>query len=224
MADAPKPAPKPEAKYEPPKELDGKATVQKFQGRPKRQPVEQAEYFYNVKGTHIAFFLASAAMLVSFLMMFHKDDARPWKPYQKQFAEMDFEKLWYDMIDLEVKTAANQKDIDAIDGKLLQFFGKFEKPPPAVAGVAKLGLTAKVHVVVDPDTAERKLHEKKLFVVEKEKIRGYLYAKTQDMNFAKDEMGAARFRYEDAKHHFEEAVKSGSDRKSYYEHEFEKEQ
>ena len=85
MADAPKPAPKPDAKYEPPKELPQAAAVQKFQGRPKRQPVEQAEYFYNVKGTHIAFFLSSLGMLISFLMMFHKDVDRPWKPYQVQF-------------------------------------------------------------------------------------------------------------------------------------------
>src|ERR1041384_6901538 len=100
MADAPKPGAK-DAKYEPPKELEQKAAVQKFQGRPKRQPVEQAEYFYNVKGTHVAFFVASAGMLISFLMMFHKDVDRPWKPYQVQFAQMDFEKLWVDMNELE---------------------------------------------------------------------------------------------------------------------------
>src|SRR6516162_6071360 len=103
MADAPKPPPKPEAKYEPPKELPQAAAVQKFQGRPKRQPVEQAEYFYTVKGTHIAFFLSSLGMLISFIMMFHKDVDRPWKPYQTQFAEMDFEKLFYDMNELELE-------------------------------------------------------------------------------------------------------------------------
>src|SRR3954468_6729395 len=96
MADAAKPDPK-QAPYEPPKELEQKAAVQKFQGRPKRQPVEQAEYFYSVKGTHIAFFVASLAMLISFLMMFDKDYRRPWKPYQTEFAQMDFEKLWFDM-------------------------------------------------------------------------------------------------------------------------------
>jgi cbb3-type cytochrome oxidase cytochrome c subunit len=235
MADAPKPAPKPEAKYEPPKELDGKASVQKFQGRPKRQPVEQAEYFYNVKGTHIAFFISSLGMLIAFLMMFHKDDARPWKPYQTQFFEMDFEKLWYDMSRLEKEAAEKQAEIDAIDQKLAQFLAKFEKPGrelpidlfgkdlPLVPGLEKPPFNGKVHVIVDPDTAEKKLFEKKLFVVEKEKIRGDLYAKTQEMNFKKDDLGAARFRYEDAKHHFEEAEKSGSDRKTYYEHEKDKE-
>ena len=114
MADAAKPDPKAPAKYEPPKELEQKAAVQKFQGRPKRQPVEQAEYFYSVKGTHIAFFAASMAMLVSFLMMFHKDDARPWKPYQIQFSEIDFEKLWYDMNELESKISAKRNELDAV--------------------------------------------------------------------------------------------------------------
>src|ERR1051325_8057053 len=133
MADAPKPAPKPEAKYEPPKELEQRAAVQKFQGRPKRQPVEQAEYFYNVKGTHIAFFVASGAMLVSFLMMFHNDVDGPWKPYQTQFAEMDFEKLFVDMIALERKTNESQAAITAIDAKLTQFYGKFESPKEMAA-------------------------------------------------------------------------------------------
>src|SRR5436190_18231640 len=239
MADAPKPAPKPEAKYEPRKELPQAAAVQKFQGRPKRQPVEQAEYFYNVKGTHIAFFVASAGMLVSFLMMFNKDVDRPWKPYQKQFAEMDFEKLWVDMNRLEDETRKHDAAIGAIDAKLTQFYAAFDKKPgkemaadtfnPLPAKVAdlekKLGISFdKVHVIVDPETVPKKLYERKPFVEEKEKIRGELYARTQAMNFAKDDQGAARFRYEDAKHHLEEAVKSGSDRKGFYEHEFEQEQ
>jgi cbb3-type cytochrome oxidase cytochrome c subunit/cytochrome c551/c552 len=239
MADAPKPPPKPEAKYEPPKELPQAAAVQKFQGRPKRQPVEQAEYFYTVKGTHIAFFLSSLGMLISFIMMFHKDVDRPWKPYQTQFAEMDFEKLFYDMNELELEERKIQPKIDAIDAKLSMFYGKFVDkegmemavgtfgpPPPPVKDLDKrlsFGYD-KVHVVVDPETASKKLHEKKPFVKEKEKIRGELYARTQAMNFAKDEQGAARFRYEYYKHHLEEAVKTGSDRKGFYEHEFEKEE
>jgi cbb3-type cytochrome oxidase cytochrome c subunit len=235
MADAPKPAPKPEAKYEPPKELPQAAAVQKFQGRAKRQPVEQAEYFYSVKGTHIAFFVASAGMLISFLMMFHKDVDRPWKPYQQQFAEMDFEKLWVDMNKLEEDTRKHEAAISAIDAKLSQFYAKFDKPgkempvdtfgapPPKLEELEKkLGIPFdKVHVVVDPDTLEKKLQERKPFVVEKERIRGELYARTQAMNFAKDEQGAARFRYEDSKHHMEEAEKTGSDRKTFYEAEFE---
>ena len=241
MADAPKPAPKPEPKYEPPKELPQSAAVQKFQGRPKRQPVEQAEFFYNVKGTHIAFFVASVGLLVSFLMMFHKDVDRPWKPYQKQFAEMDFEKLWVDMNKLEDETRKHEAQIGAIDAKLTQFYANFEKdgkdgkemavdtfsaPPPKLPELEKkLGINFdKVHVIVDPDTLPKKLQERKPAVVEKERIRGELYARTQAMNFAKDEQGAARFRYEDAKHHLEEAEKSGSERKSFYEHEFEQEQ
>src|SRR6187455_1987087 len=125
MADAPKPAPKPEAKYEPPEELEQKAAVQKFQGRPKRQPVEQAEYFYNVKGTHIAFFLASAGMLISFLMMFAKDDLRPWKPYQKQFMAMDFEKLWYDMAELQEKVKEKEKELNQVQTSIDVFLSKF---------------------------------------------------------------------------------------------------
>jgi cbb3-type cytochrome oxidase cytochrome c subunit len=235
MADAPKPDAK-QAKYEPPKELEGKAAVQKFQGRPKRQPVDQAEYFYDVKSTHIVFFVTSLAMLGSFLWMFHKDDARPWKPYQEQFSAMDFEKLWYDMNKLQAEVDANQKQIDQLEATIGQFLAMFEgegkelpvglfgKDLPLVPGLDQPPFLGKVHVIVDPETLRKPLSERKVFVAEKEKIRGELYAKTQDMNFAKDEMGAARFRYEDSKHHFEEAVKSGSPRKDHYEREFEIEQ
>jgi cbb3-type cytochrome oxidase cytochrome c subunit len=235
MADAPKPDAK-QAKYEPPKELDGKAAVQKFQGRPKRVPVDQAEYFYNVKSTHIVFFVTSLAMLGSFLWMFHKDDARPWKPYQEQFSAMDFEKLWFDMNELEEKTRAKQKEIDELDAAIERFLGMFGgegkelpvslfgKDLPLVPGLDQPPFSGKVHLIIDPETLKKKSFERKLFVMEKEKIRGDLYAKTQDMNFAKDEMGAARFRYEDSKHHFDEAKKSGSPRLEHYEREFETEQ
>src|SRR5947207_8785237 len=125
MPDAAKPAPKPEAKYEPPKDLAQAAAVQKFQGRPKRQPVEQAEYFYSVKGTHIAFFIASLGMLISFLMMFDKDYRRPWKPYQTEFAQMDFEKLWFDMNKLEVEVKAREREINDLNAKIDQFITKF---------------------------------------------------------------------------------------------------
>jgi len=224
MADAPKPDAK-AAKYEPPKELDGKAAVQKFQGRPKRQPVDQAEYFYSVKGTHIAFFVSSVGLLISFLMMFHKDYDRPWKPYQTQFAQMDFEKLWVDMNNAEKDVLENERTLKALDAKIDQFMAKFPENPaagtefdatlfgadlPAPPGLDK----AKVHVWIKKD-------KQKLFAVEQEQVRGELYAKNQAQNFAKDELGAVRFRYEDSKHHLEEAVKSGSDRKGFYEGEYE---
>jgi len=231
MADAPKPAPKPEAKYEPPKELEQKAAVQKFQGRPKRQPVEQAEYFYNVKGTHIAFFLSSVGMLVAFLMMFHKDDARPWKPYQKQFAQMDFEKLWYDMNGLQKDVLAMGKEIEDIERNIDLILSKFPTDPKKgvefdvdefkdqgllpVPGLEKAPFNGKAHVFVN--------EKKKLEVAEKEEVRGDLYRRLQLMNFAKDELGAVRFRYEEAKHHFEDAVKTGSDRRSFYEGHYETE-
>ena len=231
MADAPKPAPKPEAKYEPPKELEQKAAVQKFQGRPKRQPVEQAEYFYNVKGTHIAFFLASAGMLISFLMMFAKDDLRPWKPYQKQFMAMDFEKLWYDMAELQEKVKEKEKELNQVQTSIDVFLSKFPTDREKgrefdvdefknhgllpVPGLEKAPFNGKAHVFVNA--------KKKLEVAEKEQIRGDLYRKIQVMNFAKDELGAVRFRYEESKHHYEDAVKTGSERKSFYEAHFDTE-
>lgn len=231
MADAPKPDPKAPAKYDPPKELPQAAAVQKFQGRPKRQPVEQAEYFYNVKGTHIAFFLSSVGLLVSFLMMFHKDEARPWKPYQKQFAQMDFEKLWYDMNSFEKDIEAKKKELDALDAQIEQFLSQFPTDPAKgrefdvdefagqgllpVSGLDKAPFNGKAHVYVN--------EKKKLEVAEKEAIRYALYDRIQLMNFAKDELGAVRYRFEEAKHHLEEAVKSGSDRKGFYETHFEHE-
>ncbi|HZE96561.1 MAG TPA: multiheme c-type cytochrome [Planctomycetota bacterium] len=228
MADAPKPDAK-TAPYVPPKELEQKAAVQKFQGRPKRQPIEQAEYFYSVKGTHIAFFVSSVGLLISFLMMFHKDYARPWKPYQTEFAQMDFEKLWYDMNTLEVEVTAKEREIKDLDAKIDQFMAKFEvpgglsldeslfgaalPPPPAVAGVPVTS-SKKVHVVVDKA-------KQKLAADEQEQIRGVLYSRNQGQNFAKDELGAIRFAYEDAKHHYEEAQKSAPDRVEHFEREYE---
>jgi cbb3-type cytochrome oxidase cytochrome c subunit len=228
MADAPKPDAK-QAPYVPPKELEQKAAVQKFQGRPKRQPVEQAEYFYSVKGTHIAFFVASVGLLVSFLMMFHKDYARPWKPYQVGFAQMDFEKLWYDMNQLEGEVKGKERELKELDLKIDQFMSKFDVPSglelratlfgadlPAPPGVEKPPFDNKVHVIVDRA-------KQKLSALEQEQIRGELYAKNQAQNFAKDELGAVRFRYEDSKHHYEEALKSAPERVEHFEREFEHE-
>src|SRR5579862_3238845 len=231
MADAPKPDAK-QAKYEPPKELEQKAAVQKFQGRPKRQPVDQAEYFYSVKGTHIAFFLSSVGMLISFLMMFHKDYARPWKPYQTEFAQMDFEKLWYDMNGLEVEVKDKEREIKELDTKIEQFMSKFpadegkggteldarlfEPELPAPPGVELPPFNNKVHLWIKKD-------KQKVMAVEQEQIRGDLYARNQGQNFAKDELGAVRFRYEDSKHHLEEAQKSAPERVEHFEREFDKE-
>ena len=226
MADAPKPDAK-VTKYEPPKELEQKAAVQKFQGRPKRQPVEQAEYFYSVKGTHIAFFVASLGMLISFLMMFHKDYARPWKPYQTEFAQMDFEKLWFDMNKLEVEVKAREREINDLDAKIDQFMGKFPDSEKAEGTPLESNLFEPDLPV--PPGAEKTVHlwvlkeKQKLYAKEQENIRGKLYATNQAQNFAKDELGAVRFAYEDAKHHLEEAQKSAPDRVEHFEREFEHE-
>src|SRR5689334_1267451 len=195
MADAPKPDAK-DAKHEPPKELEQRAAVQKFQGRPKRQPVEQAEYFYDVKGTHIAFFISSVGMLVAFLMMFHKDDARPWKPYQRQFAQMDFEKLWYDMNDLQKQVASKDKEIKSLELQIDQILQKFpkaspedgqglamdvdefasvkEKPLYVVPGLEKPPFNNKIRIFVNK--------KGRLEAAEKEMIRGKLYRALQLMN------------------------------------------
>ncbi|MBV8879292.1 MAG: hypothetical protein JO332_04985, partial [Planctomycetaceae bacterium] len=226
MADAPKPDAKPAAKYEPPKELEQKAAVQKFQGRPKRQPVEQAEYFYSVKGTHIAFFVSSLGLLIAFLMMFHKDYARPWKPYQTEFAHMDFEKVWYDMNELEKKVQEHDREIKDLDSKIDQFMAKFPDSEKAEGTTLDANLFEPDLPV--PPNAEPKIHlwvlkdKQKVFAKEQEKVRGELYAKNQAQNFAKDELGAVRFRYEDSKHHLEEAQKSDPSRVEHFEREFEK--
>ena len=75
MAEAAKPGSAP-PQAEPPKELPQRAAVQKFMGRAKRTPFDQAEYFYGGTVTHIVFFVSSLLMLVSFLLMFKKDYVR----------------------------------------------------------------------------------------------------------------------------------------------------
>ncbi|HLF95188.1 MAG TPA: hypothetical protein VJB14_17105, partial [Planctomycetota bacterium] len=233
MADAAKPDPKAPAKYEPPKELEQKAAVQKFQGRPKRQPVEQAEYFYNVKKTHILMFFSSVAMLVSFILMFWKDFDRPWKPYQEQFAAMEFEKVWYDMNELQAGVTAKKAELDRIDLQIKTFLEKFRAAgakglklkvglfgddPLPVAGLEKEPWNGEAHVVVDETKKEE--WQKKLAIVEREKIRGDLYNLRQLFNFAKDEQGAIRYKYDESKHHYQEALKKSDSRLNAFEHHF----
>jgi mono/diheme cytochrome c family protein len=222
MADAPK-----VTKYEPPKDLEQKAAVQKFQGRPKRQPVEQAEFFYDVKKTHKVSFVASVLMLVSFLLMFRKDHVRDWKDYQQQHADMDFEKLWYELNDHRGKQSKVEKRIGELEGEAAKFLDLFRGAKDGL----ELDLTlfdeeaakrsprfsqpewSKVHVGVDEG-------RKKTVVLELEKIRGDHYDKARLFNFAKDEQAAMRFKFEEAKHHVEEAEKTGDARKSKFQAEF----
>ncbi|HLY75031.1 MAG TPA: multiheme c-type cytochrome, partial [Planctomycetota bacterium] len=120
-------------------------------------------------------------------------------------------------------------EIQDLDTKIQKFMAKFDGPKglelkatlfgadlPAPPGVDKAPYDNKVHVIVDKV-------KQKLYAVEQEEIRGELYAKNQAQNFAKDELGAVRFRFEDAKHHFEEAQKSAPDRVEHYEREYERE-
>jgi mono/diheme cytochrome c family protein len=216
MADAPK-----VTKYEPPKELEQKAAVQKFQGRAKRQPVEQAEYFYNVKTTHIVFFVSSLLMLVSFLLMFRKDHVRGWKDYQTQFQEMDFEKLWYDL-------GRHRNDLKPLESRIKELEDESRTFLDLFRG-SKDGLT--LPVTLFDDEAVRKsarfadpkwesVHvtvdeaKKKLVLREIEDIRGEHYAKAQLFNFAKDEQAAVRNKFETAQHHVEHAEKVGDARLS----------
>jgi cbb3-type cytochrome oxidase cytochrome c subunit len=217
MADAPKPDAKAAAKYEPPKELEQKAAVQKFMGRPKRQPVEQAEFFYNIRKTHIWMFASSLLMLVSFVLMFKKDYVREWKDYQKEFAAIEFEKVVYDLHELDAQVQKHNADIQAVDVQIdsvlsifrsagpkgleldVTLFDADKLPDSTLVPVLKEDpWKGKLHVVVNED-------KKKLVVLEKEAIRGDLYDKTQLFNFAKDTQGAIRYRYEEAKHRYEEA-------------------
>ena len=98
-----------------PQSLEQKAAVQKFQGRAKRQPVDQAEYFYDVKKTHIVMFVSSLLMLVGFILMFRKDYDRKWKDYQQTFRDVDFEMLWWNLNDLRAKAAEDEKKIQALE-------------------------------------------------------------------------------------------------------------
>jgi cytochrome c551/c552 len=214
MADAAKPDAAKAAKYEPPKELEPKAAVQKFMGRPKRQPAEQAEYFYNVKATHIVFFVSSLLMLAGLVAMFWKDYDRPWKPYQQAFLDLEFEKLWYEMSALRKAEAAARNEIGALESQEKAFLSAFKETAPGKKGKAvpvtifdkdartRLpSLPEVVHVAVD-------LEKKKLSIVEKEEMRGQRYDRTLLYNFAKDKSGAVRSQFEAATHHYEHAQKT----------------
>ncbi len=216
MADAAKPEAKLE-KYEPPKELDAKASVQKFLGRAKRQPVEQAEYFYSVKVTHVVMFVSSALMLLSFFWMFKKDYVRDWKEYQRMDQSLEFERLYFDINALRESKKAQEKTIGALDARIDAFLGLFRKPSPEAKGlpvkaalfdpeagkkVPLLKDRPTLHVVVDAE-------KKKLRIAERAEIEGELYDKQMQANFAKDKMGAVRFQFEESHHHYQEAQRQG---------------
>ncbi|HEX7898930.1 MAG TPA: c-type cytochrome [Planctomycetota bacterium] len=214
---------KPPAKYEPPKDLPQAAAVQKFAGRAKRQPVDQAEFFYNVKTMHIVMFASSLAMLLGYFLMFRKDHERGWKEYQDQFARMDFEKLWYDLNKFRDEGKKDAARVASLEGQVEAFLDAFkDKELPITvldpaASSKSVNLTkpayALVHVEVDRD-------KKKLGIREIEAIRGPREDLQQQYNFRKDEAGAFRFRYESAKHHVEEAEKSGDPRRDVFENHF----
>jgi cbb3-type cytochrome oxidase cytochrome c subunit len=214
---------KPPAKYEPPKELEQKAAVQKFQGRAKRQPVDQAEYFYNVKTMHIVMFASSLLLVLGYLLMFRKDHVRNWKEYQDQFARMDFEKLWYDLNEHRKRGEQDATRIRALEAQVDAFLTAFQDKElpitvfdPAAASKSenlKDPKWALVHVEVDKD-------KKKLGLREIELIRGPREDSQQTYNFRKDEAGALRFQYESAKHHLEEAEKASDSRKDAFERHF----
>src|SRR4029079_4286054 len=96
-----------------------------------------------------------------------------------------------------------------------EFASVKEKPLYVVPGLEKPPFHNKIRIFVNK--------KGRLEAAEKEMIRGKLYRALQLMNFAKDELGAVRFRYEESKHHYEDAVKTGSDRRSFYETHYEKE-
>ncbi len=234
MAEAAKPGAAPPAKHEPPKELESRAAVQKFMGRAKRTPVDQAEYFYSVKSTHILFFVCSVAMLVSFLWMFRQDYERPWKEYQREFQRMDFEKLVADIRELEEELKPRRDERAALDRQIAAFLDVFRKgfdpvkgrplkaihlDPKAAERVPRLALNkdgvdwTQVHVVVDSAREKVKL-------ADLDRIEGEHYRKQQDFNFIKDAKGALRFKYEEASHEVEEARKKGDPRLPVFEKHF----
>lgn len=229
MAEPAKPAP---PKYEPPKELEQKAAVQKFMGRSKRTPFDQAEYFYSVNKTHIVFFVCSLLMLVSFVFMFVKDYDRTWKDYQTEFAHVELEKVAHDLRELEGRIQADQSSINRLDSDIEAFLARFRAPEEkgkalpvtlfddkAYEKVARLkkareeqnGGDVLVHVKVNEE-------KKKLELVEKEEIRGEHHRKGQmGFNFAKSDWMAVRFQYEEAKHHYEESLKKSDGRSRVHE-------
>ncbi len=224
MADDPK-----ALKTEPPKELEQRAQTQKVQGRAKRSPQDQAEYFYAYPLMHALFFFASVGMLIGFVMMFAKDHARPWKPYQEEFAKVEFEQLWFNIRKAQEKFAENREKVAELDRQIEELLGLFRAAGkggleldvtlfgaalPVVPGLDAAPFKGKLHAKVDED-------KKKILVVERETVRGELYHKTQLFNFAKDELGAVRYRFEEAKHHYEDAVKTGSPRVGFYEGHYE---
>lgn len=208
------------AKYEPPKELPQAAAVQKFQGRAKRQPVDQAEYFYNVKTMHIVMFASSVALVVGYLLMFRKDHERGWKEYQDQFARMDFEKLWYHLNENRAAGEKDKKRIEFLESEVDAFLEAY-KGKELPIGVFDPSARDRSENLAKPEFAtvlvEVDKDKKKLGIREIETIRGPREDAAQDYNFRKDEAGAFRFQFDSSKHHLEEAEKTGDKRRDDFE-------
>lgn len=66
--------------------------TKKPMGKPKKGPIEMAEYFYNQKKLFIVFCLSSIGLVACLLMMQYQDWKREWKDYQRTFKEIERER------------------------------------------------------------------------------------------------------------------------------------
>jgi hypothetical protein len=150
----------PQAKPPVPAELPYGAQTQKTLGKAKRAPDDQAEYFYNKRKMHILFFLSSAALLISCVLMFWDDYAgatafynRDWKHFQRAYEHLDFGKLQD-----EIRVLKEQ--LDGISGRLGAYDREIKKlestlPDPKTSSTVTIRV---LETRLDSLTAEAQAH------------------------------------------------------------------
>jgi len=231
MADA-KPAAE---KHEPPRELPYGAQTQKTLGKAKRSPDDQAEYFYNIRNTHILFFVSSFAMLVSLVLMFVDDYAgvtpqanREWKQYQKTYAQMDFAKLQEDIRKLEERLNSQAGELGVLDKDIQRLEADLanekvlasatvkvleERVDEVEQQVSRNGWKVEKKEQIEDDKARRvtrltlgNVSAAKVTRL-KDSISAEHYDKQMLINFANGDRLVVRWRFEEAEHHLREARK-----------------
>ena len=116
--------PKTEPKPAPAEPVYG-AQVQKTLGKAKRSPDDQAEFFYNLRNTHIVFFLSSLGLLFSCVIMVWDDSFgatkgfnRDWKIYQRTYGQLDFGKLQAEIARLEEELKGNSGRLGTLQSSI----------------------------------------------------------------------------------------------------------
>ncbi len=246
MADAKAPA-----TYEAPKELPLQAQTQKFAGRAKRTPEDQAEFFYSLRGMHILFFVSSLIMLLSLVWTMIQDWDRPWKKYQYAFKSMELARVEHEIqsaTHVKGMTEPERRRLDAeiskmepdpakplegpiADWTLVRALAWFDGEIARIAAMARTPELDRRREELEKESAKvaaqtargDKTRTLKALQEAKEKLAGDHQLKMQIMNFVNSDYMTFRYRHDEAHEQLVRAHEEKSPRVEAYEQIYERE-